>query len=324
MPAARSDEDAGRETGREPLAPVLKCQHFRCVLLTYVPLRVSQSQTFDIRGLALHLRRWETGDGPLLVMLHGWMDVSASFQFVVDRLAAGWQVAAPDWRGFGQSSFSGADSYWFPDYLADLDFLLDRLSPDAPVALVGHSMGGNIAMLYAGIRPHRVSAVVNLEGFGLRSSEPQAAVERYRTWLDDLHRPAVLRDYPDPEAVVDRLMRNNPRLDRERARFLAPHWARPSQGRWQLAADAAHRRANPIRYRLDEVLACWREITAPVLWVASDADTEMHRHTRTPAFRERLSAISCLQELTVTDAGHMLHHDRPEAVARAIEGFIPR
>jgi pimeloyl-ACP methyl ester carboxylesterase len=100
-------------------------------------------------------------------MVHGWMDVGASYQFVVDALTTDRWVVAPDWRGFGLTPSGGADSFWFPDYLADLDALLDLLSPDAPVDLVGHSMGGNVAMMYAGIRPERIRTLVNLEGFGL-------------------------------------------------------------------------------------------------------------------------------------------------------------
>uniref|UniRef100_UPI002362DFF1 alpha/beta fold hydrolase n=3 Tax=Pseudomonadota TaxID=1224 RepID=UPI002362DFF1 len=80
---------------------------------------------------------------PPLVLLHGWMDVGASFQFVVDALAGDREVIALDWRGFGLSEASGAGCYWFPDYLADLDALLDAVSPSAPVDLLGHSMGGN-------------------------------------------------------------------------------------------------------------------------------------------------------------------------------------
>src|SRR5690606_37160511 len=87
--------------------------------------RVSESLFFDIRGLRYHVRRWGRPDAPALLMLHGWMDASASFQFLVDALEGDWQVYAPDWRGFGETAWSDAPSYWFPDYLADLDRLLD-------------------------------------------------------------------------------------------------------------------------------------------------------------------------------------------------------
>jgi len=122
----------------------------------YLPRRAAHSQFRAVRGLQYHVRTWgesagQTHSRPMLVMVHGWMDVGASFQFVVDALAQaeGFErdVAAPDWRGFGQTAPPRpCDSYWFLDYLGDLDALLDALSPDAPVDLVGHSMGGNVVM----------------------------------------------------------------------------------------------------------------------------------------------------------------------------------
>lgn len=130
---------------------------------SYTPSYPAVSRFIDLRGLRHHLLVWgdparATPQAPLLVLVHGWMDVAASFQFAVDALRAqpGWQerpIVALDWRGFGLSAPSGADSYWFADYLADLDFLLDELSPGQPIDLLGHSMGGNAVMLYAGLRP---------------------------------------------------------------------------------------------------------------------------------------------------------------------------
>ena len=219
------------------------------------PMNVSRSRFLDIRGLRYHVREWGAEDAPLLVMLHGWMDVSASFQFVVDALARDWHVAAPDWRGFGRSERTHADSYWFPDYLADLDRLLDALSPQAPVRLLGHSMGGNVAMLYAGVRPARVCALLNLEGFGLRDGAPEHAPARYAQWLDELRAGASLRDYASLDEVAARLMKNNPRLTAERAAFLAPHWSEPDgAGRLRIAGDPAHRIVNPVQYRWSEAL----------------------------------------------------------------------
>ena len=128
----------------------------------YQVKRPSRSLFIPIRHLQYHVRLWgeATPGVPPLVMVHGWMDVAASYQFVVDAFAeafaAGRQIIAPDWRGYGQTSLPGTDNYWFPDYLADLDALLDHFSPDQPVDLVGHSMGGNVVMLYAGARPARI------------------------------------------------------------------------------------------------------------------------------------------------------------------------
>src|SRR5262245_57716462 len=103
----------------------------------------STSEYVDVRGLRYHVRRWGNPSAPKLFLLHGWMDVSASFQFVVDELRHDWDVIAPDWRGFGLSEWTH-ESYWFPDYIADLDALLTHYQPESPAYIVGHSMGGNV------------------------------------------------------------------------------------------------------------------------------------------------------------------------------------
>ncbi|MCS7100560.1 MAG: alpha/beta hydrolase, partial [Burkholderiaceae bacterium] len=209
-------------------------------------MKPSRSRFLEIRGLRYHLREWGPAEAPLLVMLHGWMDVSASFQFVVDALRGEWHVVAPDWRGYGLTDRARADCYWFPDYLADLEFVLDAVSPGEPAVLIGHSMGGNVAMTYAGVRPHRVRALVNLEGFGLRDMPPEAAPERYARWIDELKHGARLRDYGSLTEVADRLRRTNPRLSEEKALFLAAHWSHPTHdGRYVIAGDPAHKIVNP-------------------------------------------------------------------------------
>jgi pimeloyl-ACP methyl ester carboxylesterase len=153
-----------------------------------------------------------------------------------------------------------------PDYLATE--LSDDVYRREPARLVGHSMGGNVAMLYAGIRPQRVRAVANLEGFGLRGARPDQAPARYAQWIDELKSGGSLRDYASREEVAARLMKTNPRLTADRAAWLAAHWARAgASGRYQVAGDPAHRIVNPTLYRIDEVLACCRSIECPVLWV---------------------------------------------------------
>lgn len=287
-------------------------------------MRASESQFHRIRGLRYHVRRW-AGDSPRrVVLLHGWMDVSASFQFLVDALGPGWDAYAPDWRGYGLTEWSGADCYWFPDYLADLDALLDHISPQAPVDLIGHSLGGNVAALYAGVRPERVARLVNLEGFGLAPTRPEQAPGRYRRWLDELRTPPRLKPYPNFAALADRLQANNPRLARERAEFLARHWGREEpDGTVTLRADPAHKVINPVLYRYEEALAIWREVAAPTLWVEA-GDSDSARRMKIPAeqLAERRAAFRHLRYATVVDAGHMLHHDQPERLARLIEEFL--
>jgi pimeloyl-ACP methyl ester carboxylesterase len=297
--------------------------------------RVSATCAFvPIRNLSYHVRTWgEPGAGKTpMVLLHGWMDVSASWQFMVDAFSQGHYIVAPDWRGFGLTRGPGADSYWFPDYLADLDFLLDHFAPGTPVDLVGHSMGGNVTMLYAGARPERLRSVVNLEGFGLAATRPAQAPARHAQWMDQLkalHRGELKpKSYASVDGVAERLMKTNPRLTRDKAQWLARHWARPGEdGRWQILGDTAHKIVNPQLSRLEEVLAAYGRITAPVLSVEASDDSlgRWWKGQYTLAeFHQRLQAVPALEKGRIEDAGHMLHHDQPEQLARMVENFLAK
>jgi pimeloyl-ACP methyl ester carboxylesterase len=298
----------------------------------YTARRPGRSDFIRVRGLRYHALRWDgpPGGAPPLVLLHGWMDMAASFQFVVDALheleGEARSVAALDWRGFGRSETPAADCYWFPDYLADLEGALDALFPGQPLDLLGHSLGGNVAMAYAGVRPERIRKLVNLEGFGMPQTRPQQAPQRYAQWLDELKEPARLLPYDSIDAVAARLMRTNPLLRPERAAWLAPHWAeRQPDGLWAILADPAHKRVNPVLYQKDEMLECWRRITAPLLWLEGDrtnlAQWWGERYTRNE-FETRLAVVRRVERHVLAPAGHMVHHDQPEALARHLRDFL--
>ena len=304
-------------------------------VLHYLPIHPARSGFVPVRQLHYHLLQWghaslATPGRPPLVMVHGWMDVGASFQFVVDALAQAegferW-VIAPDWRGFGHTQAPQADSYWFPDYLGDLDALLDALSPDQPVDLVGHSMGGNVVMSYAGVRPERIRRLVNLEGFGLPATKPHQSPRRLKQWLDELKTEPQLRDYDSVQAVAERLMKNNPLLSADKAAWLAPHWSREgTAGRWHILGDPAHKRVNPMLYQVSEVLETWKLIQAPVLWVEGDrTDVGKWWGDRYPRseFEARLATVPQVQRVTLSPCGHMLHHDQPQALAQHLAQFL--
>jgi pimeloyl-ACP methyl ester carboxylesterase len=251
------------------------------------------------------------------------MDVSASFQFTVDELSRDWHVVAPDWRGFGLSQWTH-QGYWFPDYIADLDVLLQHFSPDEPARLVGHSMGGNIANLYAGIRPDRVGKLVLAEGFGLPPTKPEKAPVRYEQWLAENREPPALKPYRTFEEVAQRLQDNNPRLSDERANYLAPHWAEQKpDGSIHLRADPCHKMVNPVLYRIEEAMACWKRITAPVLWLWGDGEWMMKWMKGDKSLLDSYRACyRSLTEKAITDSGHMIHHDQPAQFAAAIEAFM--
>ena len=114
--------------------------------MSYRARRQPTLATLDVRGLRFQLYRWDGDDPHPIVLAHGWGDTGETFQFIVDHLSTRRSIIAFDARGFGRTQWP-QDGYWFPDYLADLDAILDSLSADGPVDLLGHSMGGNVAML---------------------------------------------------------------------------------------------------------------------------------------------------------------------------------
>ncbi|RQP25031.1 alpha/beta fold hydrolase [Piscinibacter terrae] len=297
----------------------------------YLVRREARSRFLQVRGLRYHVLEWGDAsliapDRPPLVMVHGWMDVAASFQFMMDALPTDRYAIALDWRGFGLSDAPAADSYWFPDYLGDLESVLDQMLPGQVVDLLGHSMGGNVVMIYAGVRPERIRRLVNLEGFGLPESRPHHAPKRYAAWLDELKTPQELRAYDSLDAVAGRLRKTNPLLSEQRAQWLAGHWSkRRADGQYEILGDPAHKRTNPVLYQKPEVLECWKRITAPVMWVEGDqTDVSKWWGNRYPRsdFEERLAVLASLERHVLSPAGHMLHHDQPEELARHLEAFL--
>lgn len=287
----------------------------------------SRSEFLPVRGLRYHVRHWGDAQAPKLFMLHGWMDMSASFQFMVDALQQDWHVIAPDWRGFGLSERTPGGCYWFPDYLADLDAILDHYAGADAINLLGHSMGGNVVTLYAGLRPDRIRRLINLEGLGLPPAKPEQAPGRFVQWLDEVKQRPLMRGYDTVADVAARLQKNNARLSDERAAFLAQHWSQQDDsGLWQILGDPAHKLVSPILYRVDEMMACWRRITAPVLWVeATQSDIWRFFGPATLKREEIDRRIACIPKTQVEmidQAGHMLHHDQPELLARLIESFL--
>lgn len=282
--------------------------------------------------VSYRLRRWAVQESvglnlPPLLLVHGWMDVGASFQRLVDTLSLAREVIAIDWRGFGGSGASHPrDSYWFYDYFADLDAVIDHISPNAPIDLLGHSMGGNIAMIYAGTCPGRIRRLINVEGFGLPQASSSEAPGRLAHWLSELKTPVSIRTFASLQDVAGHLMKRSRRMDEQFAIWLAQEWTeRKADGRWHVRADAVHKRVNPMLYRCDEVLAAWERIEARILWVeGNEADQSLlarERYSR-EEFEARLGRIRTLERLRIDDCGHMVHLDQPGLLAKAAESFL--
>jgi len=297
----------------------------------YRPRIKSRSEWRDIHGVRYHFRVWGGDDDDLLFALHGWGDCAASFQFIVDEFSQGRRVIAPDWRGFGDShrisstdnNYRDTHNYWFPDYLADLDAMLDLYSPSAPVDIVGHSMGANIAGLYAGVFPERVRKFINIEGFGLADSDPADAPDQYRQWIESGKNMPEYKTYADFDELAKRIQSRGPYLSADKALFLAHHWGQESSdGPVELRADPAHKRPGATLYRRAEALACWARVQADVLLISGehtqfkagsaswlDADAETQPFAGAP-------------RVVVADASHFVHAEAPGDVAAHIESFL--
>ena len=281
----------------------------------------SHSEFLQVRGLRYHLRRWGDPGAPKIFLLHGFLDCSATWVDVATTLVPKFQVIAPDMRGFGETQWTNTD-YWFPDYVGDLDAIVRQISPDERLRLVGHSMGAQIASLYAGLRPERVQKLVILDGLFLPDMAAERAPKRFRKWLEEVIAPPQQKYYTSFEELAERVRKKHPQLSVERSLFVARGWGRKeADGRISLCADPMHRMNGPGLYRAAESVAIWKEITAQTLFV----DAGKSLFAQVIGKEEKTMRRSCfrsLQETTIADAGHMLNFDAPAETAKVIAEFL--
>lgn len=286
--------------------------------------------TFHTLG-PLHYAVREAGnpEGEPVLLLHGLMDTGAGFDALVaaieKRSPERYRFIAPDWRGHGATE-AIHDSYWFPDYLLDLERLLDKLTGRGsanPVTLVAHSMGGQIASLYAGTRPERVARLITLDSLNVPDSDPANVPGRYRGWLDAHANPPATKVYEDLETAISRIGRRYPELSAEQTDFLARQWTAEENetGRRQMRVDPWHRVALPYAFRASEAMALWREVTAAVLCI-DGGDSPARYFCDDAEMQRRRACFANVTRVVVDGCGHMLHLQKPEAVAAEICAFV--
>ncbi len=289
----------------------------------YQPRKLSRSRFAVIRGLRHHIRLWGPETGEPLILLHGGQDASPTFQFMVDCFERDWPIVAPDWRGHGKSD-RARQGYWFPDYLADLDAILEALTPGAPVPIVGHSLGGNAVCLYAGLRPERVSRLVSLDAFGLPDRNPGDAPAQLRRWLGGWREPPPAhKAYASAGEMAARLRQANPRLDEAKSLFLATELSEPREdGSRVWAFDPRHRAPFATLHRKAEWAACLAQVRAPALFVASGRTVPAALADEPGGLEARAAAIPGARFERIAGASHNLHHDEPGRVAALVERFL--
>lgn len=281
-----------------------------------------EQTTVTVRNLGYNLHTRGPDDGHPVFLLHGLMDTGASFEPLCQHLPGNLRLIAPDWRGHGDSD-PAPQGYWFPDYVADLEALITHhAGHQAPVTLVGHSMGGQVASLFAGLRPERVTRLICLDSLNVPETPPSDIPRRYRGWLDAQSEPPAARTYDDVDALAERIRRRYPELPETQIARLANAWSKPTtDGRIRLATDPMHHVPFPIGFRPDEAMAMWREVTAPVLCLDA-ADSPAARWIDADEMARRRASFPIVEHDLIPDCGHMLHLEKPAAVAERIAAFL--
>ena len=275
-------------------------------------------------GITHNVLEW-TGEGSTAtaLLLHGFMDAAATWDLVAPQLAgAGLRVLAPDLRGFGDGArIAPGAYYYFPDYVLDVADIIETLVPaGSPLFVVGHSMGGTVATIYAGTVPSRMTRLVVVEGAGPPDNQHAHVPDRMRRWMDDVRsvRARGQRSMPSRDDAFRRLVGNHPRVPPEvlRTRLEALLRELPD-GRFTWRADPLHATQSPIAFFAESFKEFVRRVTCPTLFV-SGGPLGWHP----PDEEERLACFRELSRVAIDDAGHMMHWTRPDELARAILGFV--
>jgi pimeloyl-ACP methyl ester carboxylesterase len=264
-------------------------------------------------------RPLKTGAVRNIVLVHGYMDAGGTWDLVAPALAAaGLRVLAPDMRGFGDGARVPAGSYYhFVDYVFDLADLVEQLSPGEPIGLVGHSMGGTIATLFAGTFPERVARLANVEGVGPPDNPWEIGPVRMRGWIEQVRTSRARGDRRPTftnEEALQRMSGNHPTVAAEVLAHRLPHLAADAgEGRLAWHFDPLHRTTAPMPFFAKLFIEFAKKVTCPVLFVSGG-----ERGFHPPDEDARLSAFATCTRAELADAGHMVHWTQPEALAKLL------
>ncbi|HYD50795.1 MAG TPA: alpha/beta hydrolase [Terriglobales bacterium] len=279
------------------------------------------SHYFYSQRLKLHYVDWGNPEKPLLLLIHGGRDHCRNWDWVAQALRSDYHIIAPDLRGHGDSQWAIGGAYSMIDYTLDVTQLLDALGV-FPVTIIGHSLGGSIALQYTGVYPDRVRQVVAIEGLGPPPGmiKPRPPHQRMLEWIGEMKALAQRHPhrYKSLDEAVARMQDANPHLKPERARHLTIHGSyRDEDGTYLWKFDNYVRAASPYLFNFQDATAIWSQITCPVLLLRGTESwaSDPEKDGRAKAFRDYTF-------FNIENAGHWVHHDQLEEFLRIVRGFL--
>ena len=286
-----------------------------------------ETKTVELNGLRFNLNFWGKPSGRPLLLVHGFMDVGASFAALADDLGDDFHCVAPDLRGFGDTDPTpNGVGYFFYEYVPDLHGIIEAVWPGEAIAILGHSMGGNIASMYAGTFSERVSHLVNVDGFGIADMPPEDGPGRMRAWVEQTQRGLPPSRPVSRSALIKKISMRYPTMTEQQIDRWISQLAGSSAPEVVLKNDPRHRWTHPYPFRVDGAAAFWRRIEAKLLLVVSGAllpDDGGQGIAPPSAIRDRLS---CFPEGATTvrmpKVGHMVHLEDPAGLAAEVRAFI--
>jgi pimeloyl-ACP methyl ester carboxylesterase len=275
---------------------------------------------YESQGLRLHYADWGNDAASPLILIHGGRDHCRSWDGVARALQPQFHIMAPDLRGHGDSDWAKGSSYSLSDYVYDLTRLM-QFAAVQEAAVIGHSMGGMIGLMFAGAYPDRVSRLAVLDGVTVLPGSPRAPIhEQIVQWVTQLDGISERKNryYRTIAEAVERISAHNKRLTPKQALHLATHGVkRNADGSYSWKFDEYQKARAPYRLSADDHIALWSRINCPTLLLRGNES-----FLRDPETAALLPHFKQAHLVTIAGAGHWLHHDKLDEVLGVLRPFL--